>query len=315
VNAHRATAVDAFHVPLSAAQKLSQDAAAATEVRTLQMHPDVVALGVEKVRRQVDGLMWVGIVLGLGFTMVNVQTFAAAGAALWSLAWLAAWLLDPMVSLVLIAVIRAEQVTARWQVAGGGWATRTKWATFAATFAMNTWASWSAGNAAGIVLHSVPPILVFAAAETAPVLRDRLTSAVATAADTLRSTAAGDVTTETAGPSATEAPTVRLDEAAETPAEPPARPAAGRPARPVPSARPARPVRSADRTAEAAGPDVSDLMPAALQIAAELRSQGKSVTRDRLVEGLRARDLGVGGDRKTAIYAAVRDFLNDEAAA
>jgi hypothetical protein len=30
----------------------------------------------------------------------------------------------------------------------------------------------------GIVLHSVPPVLVFLAAETAPVLRERLTEAV-----------------------------------------------------------------------------------------------------------------------------------------
>lgn len=43
--------------------------------------------------------------LGLAFTMVNVQTFAAAGAAVWSLPWCAAWLLDPMVSLVLLGAI------------------------------------------------------------------------------------------------------------------------------------------------------------------------------------------------------------------
>ena len=60
--------------------------------------------------------MWTGLLLGLAFTMVNVQTFAAAGAAVGSLPWVAAWLLDPMVSLVLVAVLRAEQVTARYQV-------------------------------------------------------------------------------------------------------------------------------------------------------------------------------------------------------
>ena len=68
--------------------------------------------------------MWAGIVLGLCFTMTNVQTFAAAGAPVGSLAWWSAWLLDPMVSLVLLAVLRAEQVTTRYQVTPGcgpGW--------------------------------------------------------------------------------------------------------------------------------------------------------------------------------------------------
>jgi hypothetical protein len=123
--------------------------------------------------------MWVGIVLGLAFTMVNVQAFAAQGAVLWSLPWFAAWLLDPMVSLVLIAVLRAEQITARYQVSDHTrWIGRTKRFAFAATYAMNTWSSFLHGDVAGIVLHSVPPLLVFCAAETAPVLRDRLTEAV-----------------------------------------------------------------------------------------------------------------------------------------
>ncbi|TWD80393.1 hypothetical protein FB561_1468 [Kribbella amoyensis] len=96
-----------------------------------------------------------------------------------SLPWIAAWLLDPMVSLVLIAVLRAEQITARYQVSDAGpWIRRTKRFAFAATYVMNTWASFGKGDLAGIVLHSVPPLLVFCAAETAPVLRDRLTEAV-----------------------------------------------------------------------------------------------------------------------------------------
>ncbi|NKQ54413.1 hypothetical protein HFP15_16140 [Amycolatopsis sp. K13G38] len=173
---------DARHVPLSTAEKLRQDAEAAAQVRALSNHPDVIALRVEKVRSFVDSLVWVGIFLGLAFTMVNVQTFAAAGARPWSLAWLAAWLLDPMVSLVLVAVLRAEQITARYQVQTGVWPHRTKWFAFLATYVMNTWQSWAVLHPAGVVLHSVPPVLVFLAAETAPVLRDRLTESVHAAA-------------------------------------------------------------------------------------------------------------------------------------
>ncbi|GAA2843495.1 hypothetical protein [Kribbella solani] len=162
-----------------AVERLHTAAAEASQVRALSTHPDVVALRVESVRTQVDRCMWVGIVLGLAFTMVNVQAFAAQGAVFGSLPWVAAWLLDPMVSLVLIAVLRAEQITARYQVSDHTrWIGRTKRFAFAATYAMNTWHSIISADVAGIVLHSVPPLLVFCAAETAPVLRDRLTEAV-----------------------------------------------------------------------------------------------------------------------------------------
>jgi hypothetical protein len=169
---------DARHIPLTRAQRLAQDAAEAAEVRAYQTHPDVVALRVERVRLQVDRLCWAGIILGLAFTMTNVQTFAAVGSPAWSLPWLAAWLLDPTVSVVLLAILRAEQVTARYQVRTGPWVRRAKWFTLAATYAMNTWSSYVAGSLAGIVLHSVPPLVVFVAAEAVTDLRDKLTEAV-----------------------------------------------------------------------------------------------------------------------------------------
>ena len=169
---------DARHVPLTRAQKLAQDAAEAAELRAYQTHPDVVALRVERVRSQVDRLCWTGIILGLLFTMTNVQTFAAAGSVAWSLPWLAAWLLDPTVSVVLLAILRAEQVTARYQVHTGPWVRRAKWFTLTATYVMNTWSSWAIGTASGIVLHSVPPLVVFVAAEAVTDVRDKLTDAV-----------------------------------------------------------------------------------------------------------------------------------------
>jgi hypothetical protein len=221
---------------VSTADKLRQDAATAAQVRALSNHPDVIALRVEKVRSFVDTLVWVGIFLGLAFTMVNVQTFAAAGAAVWSLPWLAAWLLDPMVSLVLVAVLRAEQITARYQVATGVWAHRTKWFAFLATYVMNTWQSWIGLQVAGIVLHSVPPILVFLAAETAPVLRDRLTEAVTKAAAPVFTGQAPAAPENTTGPvqestpePGTEQPAKPIRRPARRPA--PRKPAAGKPSR------------------------------------------------------------------------------------
>jgi hypothetical protein len=166
---------------MNRAQQLARDAAEAAELRAYQTHPDVIALRVERIRAQVDRLCWAGILLGLAFTMTNVQSFAAAGARPGSLPWLAAWLLDPTVSLVLLAILRGEQVTARYQVHTGPWARTAKWFTLTATYLMNTWTSYAAGSLSGIVLHSVPPLLVFVAAEAITDLRDKLTEAVTVA--------------------------------------------------------------------------------------------------------------------------------------
>jgi hypothetical protein len=134
---------------------------------------------VERVARQVDRLCWAGILLGLAFTMTNVQQFAAAGAPPWSPAWCTAWLLDPMVSLVLLAILRAEQVIARHGMGAGGWVRGAKWFTLAATYVMNTWSAFTNGSAALVVLHSVPPLVVFVAAEAVTELRDKLGTALA----------------------------------------------------------------------------------------------------------------------------------------
>jgi hypothetical protein len=133
---------------------------------------------VERVAVQVDRLCWTGILLGLAFTMANVQQFAANGARTGSPVWWSAWLLDPMVSLVLLAILRAEQVTARHGVHAGRWARAGKWFTLAATYVMNTWQAFTAGPPALVVLHSVPPLVVFVATEAVTDLRDTLGQAI-----------------------------------------------------------------------------------------------------------------------------------------
>ena len=129
---------------------------------------------VAQVAEQVDRLCWTGILLGLAFTMTNVQEFAADGARPWSLRWCTAWLLDPMVSLVLLAILRAEQAAGRHGVRMGGWVRTAKWFTLGATYVMNTWSSFAAGSPSAVVLHSVPPLVVFVAAEAITDLREKL---------------------------------------------------------------------------------------------------------------------------------------------
>jgi hypothetical protein len=174
----------------SRAQKLIEQAKEAAEVRAYQMDPDVVALYTERVRRISNLLIWTGIIMGLSFTAVNVQNFAAQGAQPWSLPWLAAWVLDPMVSLVVIGILLGEGVTSRWQIETGGWIRTAKWFALLSTYTMNTWSAWSEASSSRIFLHSVPPLLVLVSAEAGPKLRDRLTEAILVAARHARNAAA-----------------------------------------------------------------------------------------------------------------------------
>ena len=52
--------------------------------------------------------------------------------------------------------------------------------------------------------------------------------------------------------------------------------------------------------------DVSDLLPAAREVATEL---GDRLSRDALLDGLRARGLPVGGRRRAAIYGVIQNEL------
>lgn len=163
---------------LTAAEKLAARAQAAADVRAYDTNPDVIAYRVERMRARVDRLMWAGIVAGLAFTAANVQQFAAAGAEPWSIPWCIAWLLDPTVSLILLGTLLGEQVIARHQIAAGPWIRRTKWTALALTYLMNTWSSWAALDPAAILLNSVPPAIVFAAAEAITTLKHQITEAV-----------------------------------------------------------------------------------------------------------------------------------------
>lgn len=163
------------------ANRLLARARDAAAVRGYHTHPDVAALEIERAQRTMSRLLWVALMGGLAYTMVNVQQFAAAGEPVGSPMWMVAWVLDPIVSLVLIGVLRGEQVMARYQISlkpgQANWIRRAKWMCLAATYVMNTWSSWAALDAAGVVLHSVPPAIVFVAAEVLPQLRSGMTDA------------------------------------------------------------------------------------------------------------------------------------------
>jgi hypothetical protein len=165
----------------SKAERLRDDAAEAARLRTYQTHPDVAALRIERVRGKVDALIWSGLVMGLLFTMSNVAEFAGQGAKPGSVKWVIGWLLDPMVSLVLVGMLVGCAVIARYQIKATAWVNVAKWGALTATYTMNTWSAWAALVPSQIVLHSVPPAIVFVAAEALTDLRNLITEAVSKA--------------------------------------------------------------------------------------------------------------------------------------
>lgn len=267
-------------------QRLLDAAREAAELRAYRTHPDVAALAIERTRTRVDALIWTGLVLGLAFTMSNVAAFAGADAPVWSIRWVIAWLLDPMVSLCLVGVLLGEATLARYQLRAGVWARAAKWGLLAATYTMNTWTAWAQVDAALIVLHSVPPAVVFAMAEAITDLRDKLTDAV--------TTAHRYATTRTNESSPTADSVEVSDQLSSTP-----RPEAAR----------GRASGSSNGTgARRSGPNVSDLLGPGRAVVDRLTASGEALTRRTLIAGLRADGHPISTNRASAL---LRDLTTD----
>lgn len=323
----------------SRSQRLLRDAREAAELRRYRTHPDVAALAIERIRTTVGVLTWTGLVLGLLFTMSNVQQFAASGAPPWSVPWVIAWFLDPMVSLCLVGVLVAESTLSRYQLTAGPWVRGAKWGLLGATFLMNTWASlWNwPPTPASFLLHAVPPLVVWVMAEAITDLRSKLTDAVVAA----HRYATHALATATPDPDGTTWPTVGADPAVTRTVSAVERTALPSPtgdgdqAAPetdhtaVPPApdrsttpedrrdRRDRASRTADRTvkrpvdrspamASATGPDVSDLLAAGRTVRDRLATEDQKLTRRALIEGLREDGHSVSTTRATALLSLLK---------
>lgn len=181
----------AVTAPADEGAELLGRAERAARRRAYDTDPAVVALTVDEARVVIERTMWVGIALGMVFTCASVQEWGAQGAPAWSLGWCAAWLLAPLVEVPLLAILRGEQVAARYGVRPGTWVRRARWTLLAAAYAMNSWGAWAAvlggtGGWAKVLLHSIPPLAVLIAAEALTDLRDMLTRAVGAAASAPR---------------------------------------------------------------------------------------------------------------------------------
>ncbi|MGC5001181.1 hypothetical protein [Streptomyces sp. DT203] len=128
-------------------------------------------------------------VVALAFTATNVTLFAIDHhISVWI-----AWLLDPMVAVALGAVLIVDGRLSEHGVHPSGWATGLRWFAGLGTWLMNCWASlWPAGTAfgvprevdpAGLVLHSIPPVLLIVLAEAITYYRRAILDRIAVLRD------------------------------------------------------------------------------------------------------------------------------------
>jgi hypothetical protein len=148
------------------------------------------------------------VVVGLGalaFTCTNVTLFAIDHGT----PSVIAWLLDPVASIALVAILTTDGTLIRHGATdrASGAATFLRLFAGLSTWVMNVWQSvWPDGgfgvpthpDPAGIVLHSVPPLLLIGLAEAATVYRRRIAELLADAsrevADSVHTATAGALT-------------------------------------------------------------------------------------------------------------------------
>lgn len=125
----------------------------------------------ERIERLITTVLVVLGVGGLVFTAVNVTLFATGHHVHWAIAWM----LDPLVSVSLLAALFIDGKLAAHGYRPGGWPFILRWFAGLSTWLMNCWGSlypdaaftgWPDNpDPAGLLLHSVIPFLVIILAE------------------------------------------------------------------------------------------------------------------------------------------------------
>lgn len=128
--------------------------------------------------RIMDAVLLAVALLTMAFSLQNIHDFASAHGVQDPIAWF----LAPAVDLALLAALMGDAVLSRWQLDAGVWATRLRWYAGAATLVLNTWESVVKLDVASIVLHAVPPVLLFVLAEAASPYRVQFAETVRLAA-------------------------------------------------------------------------------------------------------------------------------------
>lgn len=146
----------------------------------------------ERIERLITSVLVVLGVGGLIFTAVNVTVFAIEHHVHWAIAWM----LDPLVSISLLAALFIDGKLSAHGYRPSGWPFLLRWFAGLATWLMNCWGSlypdakftgWpDSPDPAGLLLHSVVPFLVILLAEAGAGYRKFSTSKKAEHSITLR---------------------------------------------------------------------------------------------------------------------------------
>jgi hypothetical protein len=141
-------------------------------------------LAIHRDRNMSVRLAWATFAFGSFFTGINVAFFALQFLPQNLLGQVTAWVLDPLVLALVLAVVRTEIRMRRQGLRVYRIFQFAKWAGLLATYAMNAVLPWTVlanaptgANLASVVIHSVPPLMAFAAAEVLPRMEEAMTQA------------------------------------------------------------------------------------------------------------------------------------------
>jgi len=129
--------------------------------------------------RIMDAVLLVVALLTMAFSLQNIHDFAAGHGVQDPIAWFVA----PAVDLALLAALMGDAVLSRYGLDAGKWATALRWYAGATTVVLNSWQSWAELDAAGILLHTAMPVLLFVLAEAASPYRVKFAATVRLAAE------------------------------------------------------------------------------------------------------------------------------------
>lgn len=246
---------------------------------------------VTRAARAMDAALWSVCALVAYFSAGNVFGFAIAH----DTPWYVALVLAPIVDVALFAVIMGDSILGRVGVVlDSRWPKGLRLFAGGSTWVLNVWQStgWFEPrpmDVAGVVLHSIPPVVLIFLAESTPAYR----VAFAEALDRLRpapvvevvrsSSAVMPVWSEQTAP----ADRTTVEPVQETKAvQPPAQ----------------ETISTSDRSAAGS---VEELLPVAREIADELAAAGRNISRRSLADGVRARGFTCSTSRAMALLAAL----------
>ena len=153
------------------------------------------AQSAKRAAMSMDAVIGVVAFLTMAFSLGNIQDLAMDHGT----NEVISWFLAPAVDLALIGALVGDAFLSRHGLDAGPWAKVLRWFAGLATLTLNVWDSVAVRDAAGIVLHAVPPVLLFFLAEAAVPYRRQFAAVVRQAeaeVDTVLPTPAAEVSTE-----------------------------------------------------------------------------------------------------------------------